>query len=137
VTPAGKVLQPIMNYGSGIMKEGGLKIGDKIIVRIILYVDRNLEFVHMKDMRASAFEPLTSEQMSGYRYQDGLGYYQSTTDVAMNFFFDYLPKGTWVFEYPLVVNAAGEYSNGITTVQCMYAPEFGAHSEGLRVSVGN
>jgi hypothetical protein len=137
VTPAGKVLQPIMNYESGIMKEGGLKIGDKIIVRIILYVDRNLEFVHMKDMRASAFEPLTSEQMSGYRYQDGLGYYQSTTDVAMNFFFDYLPKGTWVFEYPLVVNAAGEYSNGITTVQCMYAPEFGAHSEGLRVSVGN
>ena len=141
VTPTGKVLEPITNYelritnGKARFRET-LKIGDKIVVRIILTVDRNLEFVHMKDMRASAFEPLTSQQMSGYRYQDGLGYYQSTTDMATNFFFDYLPKGTWVFEYPLVVNAAGEYSNGITTVQCIYAPEFGAHSEGLRVSIG-
>jgi hypothetical protein len=148
VTPTGKVLRPITNYAclparqelkitNGQTRLGqGLKIGDKIVVRIILTVDRNLEFVHMKDMRASAFEPLTAEQMSGYCYQDGLGYYQSTTDVAMNFFFETLPKGTWVFEYPLVVNAAGEYSNGITTVQCMYAPEFGAHSEGLRVNIG-
>jgi hypothetical protein len=136
VTPTGKVLEPITKYEVRSTNGEGVKVGDKIIVRIVLSVDRNLEFVHMKDMRASAFEPLTSEQMSGYRYQDGLGYYQSTTDVAMNFFFDYLPKGTWVFEYPLVVNAAGEYSNGITTVQCMYAPEFGAHSEGLRVTIG-
>ena len=141
VTLTGKVLQPITNVEPGIMKGQQplgerLKVGDKIIVRIILSVDRNLEFVHMKDMRASAFEPLTSEQMSGYRYQGGLGYYQYTTDVATNFFFDYLPKGTWVFEYPLVVNAAGEFSNGITTVQCMYAPEFEAHSEGLHVTIG-
>ena len=141
VTPTGKVLQPITNYElritNGLTRFGqSLKVGDKIIVRIVLSVDRNLEFVHMKDMRASAFEPLTSEQLSGYRYQDGLGYYQSISDVSKNFFFDYLPKGTWVFEYPLVVNAAGEYSNGITTVQCMYAPEFGAHSEGLRVKIG-
>jgi hypothetical protein len=136
VTPGGKQLIPIgiQHPASSIQH---LNVGDKIIVRIILSVDRNLEFVHMKDMRAAAFEPLTSEQMSGYRYQDGLGYYQSVSDVAMNFFFDYLPKGTYVFEYPLVVNAAGEYSNGITTVQCMYAPEFGAHSEGLRVNISN
>ena len=140
VTPKGKVLQPITNYDLRITKGQNqigedLKIGDKIIVRIILSVDRNLEFVHMIDIRASAFEPLTPEQLSGYRYQGGLGYYQSTTDMATNFFFDYLPKGTWVFEYPLVVNAAGEFSNGITTIQCMYAPEFGAHSEGIRVKI--
>jgi hypothetical protein len=137
VTPTGKILEPITNSESRMANGERLKVGDKIVVRIILSVDRNLEFVHMKDMRASAFEPPASEQMSGYRYQDGLGYYQSTSDVATDFFFDYLPKGTFVFEYPLFVNAAGEYSNGITTVQCMYAPEFGAHSEGIRVRVGN
>jgi hypothetical protein len=140
ITPSGKVLVPVMTKDLPIDKKSGnegLKVGDKIVVRIVLAVDRNLEFVHMKDMRASAFEPLTSEQMSGYRYQDGLGYYQSTTDVSTNFFFDYLPKGTWVFEYSLMINAAGDYSNGITTVQCMYTPEFGAHSEGLKVKVGN
>jgi hypothetical protein len=73
--------------------------------------------------------------LSGYRYNDGLGYYQSTGDIATNFFFEYLPKGTWVFEYSLKVNNAGDFSNGITTVQCLYAPEFAAHSEGLRVGV--
>ncbi|MCX6244602.1 MAG: MG2 domain-containing protein [Bacteroidetes bacterium] len=135
VTPAGKVLDPITKYKVQSTNAEGLTVGDKIIVRIVLSVDRNLEFVHMKDMRASAFEPLTSEQNSGYRYQGGLGYYQSMTDLAANFFFDYLPKGTYVFEYPLVINAAGEYSNGITTVQCMYAPEFAAHSEGIRVTI--
>ncbi|MCX6249306.1 MAG: MG2 domain-containing protein [Bacteroidetes bacterium] len=124
-TPNGPVLVPL---------EGtGLSVGDKVTVRIILNVDRTLEFVHMKDMRASSFEPTLD--LSGYKYQDGLGYYQTTTDVATNFFFDYLPKGTYVFEYPLVVNASGDYSNGITTIQCMYAPEFEAHSEGIRVKV--
>jgi uncharacterized protein YfaS (alpha-2-macroglobulin family) len=125
-----------------------LNIGDKVVVRIVLTVDRDLEYVHMKDMRGSGLEPAnaasgsrdhswgaTGGSLSGYRYQDGLGYYQSTTDQATNFFFDYLPKGTYVFEYALKVNVRGDYSNGITTIQCMYAPEFSAHSEGIRIRV--
>jgi hypothetical protein len=144
-TPSGPVLKEIAYSLNGkSLKEDlqSLKTGDKLKVRIILSVDRNLEYVHMKDMRASAFEPVISSSsresngaLSGYRYQGGLGYYQSTTDAATNFFFDYLPKGTWVFEYPLVANAAGDYSNGITTIECMYAPEFAAHSEGVRVTI--
>ena len=92
-------------------------------------------------MRASAFEPSglsasgNQDPLSGYHYQDGLGYYQSTSDQATNFFFDWLPKGTYVFEYALKVNASGEYSNGIATIQCLYAPEFAAHSEGIRIRV--
>ena len=127
-TPSGPVLQPVGDNSS-------LKPGDKLKVRIILTTDRNLEFVHMGDQRASAFEPGAGSTLSGYHYQDGLGYYQSTTDVSTDFFFYYIPKGTYVFEYPLLVNAAGDYSNGITTIQCLYAPEFSAHSEGIRVQV--
>jgi len=135
-TDKGPILEQIPNPSSIQHPASSitLKVGDKIKVRVILIVDRDLEYVHMKDMRASAFEP-AGTPLSGYRYQDGLGYYQSTTDAATNFFFDYLRKGTYVFEYPLVVNASGNYSNGITTVQCMYAPEFSAHSEGVRVTV--
>jgi Bacterial Alpha-2-macroglobulin MG10 domain/Alpha-2-macroglobulin family/MG2 domain/Alpha-2-macroglobulin bait region domain len=110
-----------------------LKPGDKIKVRIELRVDRDMEYVHMKDMRASGFEPLNV--FSGYRWQDGLGYYESTRDAATSFFFDGLHKGTFVFEYPLVVTHAGDFSNGITTIQCMYAPEFTSQSEGVRVKV--
>jgi len=111
-----------------------LKPGDKLKVRIELRVDRAMEYVHMKDMRASGLEPLNV--FSQYKWQDGLGYYESTKDASTNFFFSYLPQGTYVFEYPLIVQHNGDFSNGVTTIQCMYAPEFTAHSEGVRVKVG-
>lgn len=110
-----------------------LKVGDKVTVRIELRVDRDMEYVHLKDMRAACFEP--TNVLSGYRYQGGLGYYESTRDVSTNFFFDHLRKGTYVFEYPVFVSQAGDFSNGISTIQCMYAPEFSSHSEGIRVQV--
>jgi len=75
--------------------------------------------------------------LSGYQYQDGLGYYQTTKDASMNFFMDFLPKGSYVLEYPLWVSHLGNFSNGITTVQSMYAPEFSSHTEGIRVEVND
>ena len=84
-------------------------------------------------LRAAGFEPVNV--LSGYRWQGGLGYYESTRDAATNFFFDRLPKGTYVFEYPLRVSHSGNFSNGVTKIQCMYAPEFTSHSEGVRVKV--
>ena len=92
-----------------------------------------MEYVHMKDMRASAFEPVNV--ISSYKWQGGLGYYETTKDASTNFFFNYLPKGTHVFEYTLFASQVGTFSNGITTIQCMYAPEFSSHSEGIKVSV--
>ncbi|HSY76112.1 MAG TPA: hypothetical protein VK890_04605, partial [Bacteroidia bacterium] len=111
-----------------------LKVGDKVIVRIELRVDRDMQYVQMKDMRASGFEPINV--ISQYKWQDGLGYYESTRDAATNFFISYLYKGTYVFEYPLRVTHNGNFSNGITSIQCMYAPEFTSNSEGIRVNVG-
>jgi uncharacterized protein YfaS (alpha-2-macroglobulin family) len=125
-TPTGPVL-------TALPEGSRLKPGDKLKVRIEIRVDRAMEFVHLKDMRASGFEPVNV--LSGYRWQDGLGYYESTKDLATHFFIDYLPRGTFVFEYPLVVSHRGDFSNGITTLQCMYAPEFTSHSQGIRVRV--
>jgi uncharacterized protein YfaS (alpha-2-macroglobulin family) len=125
-TDRGPVISPINNATA-------LAVGDLIKVRIEIRVDRTMEYVHLKDMRAAAFEPVTT--LSTYRYQDGLYYYESPRDLAMNFFIGYLPKGTYVFEYPLRVSQKGDFSNGITTIQCMYAPEFSSHSEGIRVKV--
>jgi uncharacterized protein YfaS (alpha-2-macroglobulin family) len=110
-----------------------LKVGDLVRVRIELRSDRGMEFVHMKDMRAAGLEPVNV--LSQYKWQDGLGYYESTKDASTNFFFDYLPKGIFIFEYDLRVNNAGNMSNGITTIQSMYAPEFSSHSEGTRILV--
>jgi hypothetical protein len=125
-SPTGPVLKPLAN---GTV----LRVGDLVKVRIELRVDRAMEYVHLKDMRAAGFEPINV--LSRYKWQDGLGYYESTRDAATNFFFGWLPQGTWVFEYPLRATHAGEFSNGITSIQCMYAPEFSSHSEGIRVRV--
>jgi len=111
-----------------------IKLGDKIKVRIELRVDRDMEYIHMKDMRASGFEPVNV--ISDYKYQGGLGYYESTRDASTNFFISYLNKGTYVFEYALKATMKGDFSNGVTTIQCMYAPEFTSHSEGIRVKIG-
>jgi hypothetical protein len=119
---------------SEITPETILNVGDLVRVRIELRSDRNMEFVHLKDMRAAGFEPISV--LSQYKWQDGLGYYESTKDAATNFFIDYLPKGIYVFEYDLRVNNAGDMSNGISTIQSMYAPEFSSHSEGIRITVG-
>lgn len=110
-----------------------ITVGDKVVVRVILTTDRDLEYVHLKDMRASAFEPV--DVISGYRWQQGLGYYQSMRDASANFFISYLAKGQYVFEYKLFATQKGKFSNGITTAQCMYAPEFVTHSEGITVEV--
>ena len=125
-TDTGEQLQEITG-------DTNLKVGDLVRVRIELRSDRDIEFIHMKDMRAAGLEPINV--LSQYKYQDNLGYYESTKDASTNFFFDNLPKGIYVFEYDLRVNNAGEMSNGITTIQSMYAPEFSSHSEGIRISV--
>lgn len=125
-TASGDVIEPITeNYP--------LKPGDKVRVRIVLKTDRDLEYVHLKDMRASCFEPVNV--LSRYKWQDGLGYYESTKDASTNFFMDYVAKGSYVFEYDLRAEQIGNFSNGISSIQCMYAPEFTSHSEGIRVEV--
>lgn len=110
-----------------------LKVGDKVIVRLTVRADRDLEYVHLKDMRAAAFEP--AEQLSGMGWQNGIPYYRTSKDASTGFYFNVLPRGTYVFEYAVYVTRPGDYSNGITTIQCMYAPEFTSHTAGIRIIV--
>ena len=110
-----------------------LRVGDKVIVRLVVRTDREMDYVFLKDLRAGCFEP--ANQLSGSVYRDGVWYYQSPTDVSENFFFDRLPQGTFVLEYAVYVNRPGEYAGGISTIQCLYAPEFVSHTEGNTVRV--
>jgi hypothetical protein len=123
-TAQGQVLYPV---------QGPLAVGDELVVRIELRVDRDMEYVHLKDQRGSGTEPVNV--LSGYRYQDGLGYYESTRDTATDFFMDYLPKGVYVFEYSTRIQHKGQYQTGIASIQCMYAPEFNSHSESFDLDV--
>ncbi|BEH00469.1 hypothetical protein BSYN_27330 [Bacteroides sedimenti] len=110
-----------------------LKVGDKVVARLIIKVDRDMDFVQLKDQRAACFEPL--ESLSGYRWGAGTGYYVAVKDASTNFFFDALSKGTYVLEHSFFVTRAGNYSSGIATLQSAYAPEFASHSASERVVV--
>ena len=123
-TDRGQVLNPV---------QGQLAVGDELVVRIELRVDRDMEYVHLKDQRGSGTEPVNV--LSRYRYQDGLGYYESMRDTATHFFMDYLPKGVYVFEYSTRIQHKGKYQTGMAAIQCMYAPEFNSHSESFDLEV--
>ncbi|MBE2216009.1 MAG: hypothetical protein IAE82_19200 [Opitutaceae bacterium] len=123
-TDKGPVLRPV---------SGAIAVGDELVVRIELRTDRDMEYVHLKDQRGSGTEPVNV--LSRFRYQDGLGYYESTRDTASHFFIEYLPKGTYVFEYSTRVQLRGNYQSGIAEIQCMYAPEFNSHSESVVLEV--
>ena len=125
-SPQGNQLVPVQDNDE-------LKIGDKVIIRIVLKSSRDMEYLHLKDMRAAAMEPVNV--LSGYKYQDGLGYYEATKDASTNFFISNLTKGTYVFEYPVYLTHAGNFSVGLASIQCMYAPEFSSHSEGIKINI--
>ena len=72
------------------MKSAPLKVGDKITVRLTVKADRDMDFVQIKDDRAACMEPL--QAVSGFRWSNGLGYYQATKDASTQFFIDQMRK---------------------------------------------
>lgn len=124
VTKEGARLEPVT---------GALKPGDEIVTRIEIRVDRDMEYIHLKNQRGSGVEPVNV--ISQYKWQDGLGYYEMTRDTADHFFIDWLPRGTYVFESSARVQLRGTYPTGIAEIQCMYAPEFNSHSSSVTMEV--
>jgi len=116
-----------------ISNETELKLGQKVIIRLEISAEKDMEFIHIKDMRAATFEPV--DVLSGYKYENNLHYYRSTRDAATNFFIDYLSKGSYVIDYEVRLNNEGSFTSGISTIQSMYAPEHTGHTAGKTIKV--
>lgn len=112
-----------------------LSIGDKVVSRLTIRLDRAMDFVQLKDQRGACFEPIG--ELSGYRWNKGMGYYIAVNDASTNFFFDSLSKGVYVLEYSYRVSRAGTYETGLATIQSAYAPEFASHSASEKVTVSS
>lgn len=121
-----KSLQPLTEVAQ-------LFVGDKIVSRLTVRLDRAMDFVQLKDQRGACFEPENS--LSGYRWNNGVGYYAEVEDAGTNFFFDHLGKGVYVLEHSYRVARGGTYETGLATVQCAYAPEYASHSAGGTVII--
>ena len=131
--PDAEAVLPFDGFFESAEYNDPLGVGDELVVRVVLRTDRDMEYVHLKDHRGSGTEPVNV--LSRYRFQDGLAYYESTRDTASHFFIDYLPKGVYVFEYPVRVQLRGRYTTGFANVECMYAPEFNSHSQSIPLEV--
>ena len=134
VTDKGKKLVPVGSKVPELVEGPTLKVGDKLTVKITFTSQQDMSFVFVKDLRAAGFEPI--EQISRYEYNDRMSYYQSNTDTDMEFFIEFLPKGTHQLEYSMFVTKEGYLNNGYALIQCQYAPEFSAYSDGMKVRVG-
>lgn len=118
-----------------LSSDSKLVVGDKVVVRLTIRLDRPMDFVQLKDQRASCFEPINS--ISGYQWNSGIGYYVDVKDASTNFFFDSLRKGVYVLEYRYIVSRVGMYESGLATIQSAYAPEYASHSVSSKVEVRN
>lgn len=115
------------------VKDNELKLGDRVKVIITVKTDRPMSQVTVEDARAAAFEPV--KQLPGFLFADGAFAYLENRDAQTNLYIDYLPKGTYLFEYELNVNNSGEYSSGIATATCTMAPTLTAHSSGQILTI--
>ena len=110
-----------------------LRPGDIVVTRLVVTATRNYDFVTLKDQRAACFEPVN--QLSGYQWDQGTGYYLETENATTNYFFTSLQRGTYVFEYRVKVVQKGLFHDGISSIQCLYAPQFVGHTQGSTVRV--
>ena len=128
----GEVSSPVVRDTLLPKKSGQVSIGDKIRVKITIKTQKQLEYVHLKDTRPANCEPVdvVSERRWGV-----LSHYKTTRDVSTNFFFDAIPVGEFTFEYDMTVQQRGDFSSGVASLQCMYAPSVTAYTEGGRLVV--
>ncbi|GAB3357688.1 alpha-2-macroglobulin family protein [Arachidicoccus ginsenosidivorans] len=108
-----------------------LQVGDKLVSRLIIHLDRGMDYLHLREMRAAGVQP--DQNISGYAYQDGLSYYQAISDMTTDLYFDHISKGAYVIEYPVHVSHAGSFAAGTATIESFYAPSFATHTEGVSI----
>ena len=116
-----------------LYKADTFKVGDKVKVQLVIKVNQDMDYVTLTDERAACFEPV--DQLSGYNYEGRTWFYLETKDSQTNAFFNSLDKGTHIIGYDVWVTNPGEFTSGIATIQCQYAPQLSAHSAGKTITV--
>lgn len=110
-----------------------LKVGDKLRIRHLITADRDMDFVRVSAQHPACLEPL--RQLSGYQNMGGRGCYLSIHDSHFDMFFDWFTRGTSTVDMDYSIVREGSYQVGVSTVECVYAKQFGGHTEGMKVNV--
>lgn len=120
-------------HAEPVTAENPMRLGERVTVRLVISSDRELEYVHVKDPRAAAFEPVNIHERRGGN--QGVWWVESPRDAAEHFFLNRLPQGTVIIEYDFYVTQTGTFSHGPASIECMYAPDHKGQSDGERVTI--
>ena len=136
VLPAGNelVIKKSM-YKNGKLVEGTTQLvpGDIVTITLDISSAQDMDFVQIKDGLAACMEPESS--LSGYKWDNSVGYYEEINDASVSFFIDKLRKGSFTIKYNVYITRKGEYQNGIAVIQSAYAPSFTGYSGGGEIIV--
>lgn len=110
-----------------------VKVGELLNVTLSIKTNRDMDYVHVKDLRPAATEP--TDVLSGYQWKSRIIYYQSTKDVSTNYYFHSLPKGEHQLNYTMRASHTGLYTAGLASIQSMYAPALKAHSNSIKIRI--
>ncbi|MBP5687253.1 MAG: carboxypeptidase-like regulatory domain-containing protein [Muribaculaceae bacterium] len=110
-----------------------LNVGDKIQVRITLDARKDLDYITVTDERAACFEPV--DKISGYKWGEGVFYYNEVKDSKTNLFVTSLRKGVHTITYDVMVTNIGTFASGIASAQCQYSPQVTAHTAATVIEV--
>jgi len=110
-----------------------LKRGDEVVIRLTITCKQPMDYVYAKDMRSAGMDPV--DNVSKFKSQDGLGYYQTTRDAYTGFFIRHLEKGIYKIDYPLTITHLGSFSGGIAQIECLNNPAYRAYSSNTPLRV--
>lgn len=100
----------------------GLKAGGRVTLSQRIMADTDYEYVTVSVPRPANLEAV--DLLSGCRWQDGLCYYLEVEDTRLRYHILALPRGHYRFRQDYYVERPGTYHTGVSTIQCVLAPEY-------------
>lgn len=110
-----------------------LKKGDIIRQIFTITAQADFDFVELTSAQPACFT--IKQPLSGFTWKGNLPTYRAVGENSTNYFIEKVSKGTHQFSEEFVVTKEGTFSTGITSIQCVYAPEFRATTKALNVNV--
>lgn len=109
-----------------------IHVGDRVRWVYTLTADRDFDHVVLRSSRPACFE--TAHPLSGYSWQNSLVFYRMVRDSSNEYFMEHLAKGRHVFTEEMLVDRAGRFDGGLSTLESVFSPEFSGNSSAIIVN---
>ena len=106
-------------------------VGERIRIRLTIQCKRNFDLVEIIDSHAACMESV--EQLS---WNDSF-VHVSPLDRETRYYYHGLSEGEHSIETEFFITRAGVYELGLSTVKCLYAPEYQATCKSEQIVVMN